>query len=407
MKKLVLTVMLCATTLTMGAQTLLIHQGQETTAVTAAEAGTMAYTNGTTLTVAGQAYAVSDIDSITIVATPAPHEATTAFLRGADISWYTEMADDSQKFYNTDGEERTCPVLMKGIGMNMVRLRVWVKPTAKGCAYNDITDVTRKAAEAYYAGLNVMIDFHLSDWWADPSRQDMPSEWTTLSHDELVAAVSSHVTAVLTAIKATGTDVAWVQIGNETRNGMMHPDGQWWDDNGDTDNGRQNFAELYNAGYNATKAVYANAKVMPHLNHAYEDNNWWFQQFQSAGGKMDMIALSHYPQSDDSSYSWSSLNSTAISRIQTLASTYGVPVLVAEFGVKQSDITTGAKVAADFMSKAKALGTSVCAGVIYWEPEVYNYWKPSSYTSYGWGAYDMGAFTTDGQPSAILDSWKE
>lgn len=407
MKKLVLSLMLCATTLTVAAQTLLIHRGQETTSVPATETGTMAYTDGTTLTVAGQAYAINTIDSITIAATPAPHEATTAFMRGADISWYTEMATDGQKFYNTSGEERTCPALMKEIGMNMVRLRVWVNPTAKGCSYSDITDVTKKAAEAYTAGLNVMIDFHLSDWWADPSRQDMPSDWASYSHDELVAAVANHVTAVLTSIKATGTEVAWVQIGNETRNGMMHPDGQWWNDSGDITDGRQNFAELYNAGYNAVKSVYANAKVMPHLNHAYEDNSWWFQQFKAAGGKMDMIALSHYPQADNDSYSWSALNSTAISRIQSLAQTYGVPVLVAEFGVKQSDVTTGAQVASDFMTKAKALGTDVCAGVVYWEPEVDGTWKPASYTSYGWGAYDMGAFSTSGQPTAILDSWKE
>lgn len=407
MKKLVLSLMLCTTTLTVAAQTLLIHQGEETTAVPAATAGTMTYTDGTTLTVSGQTYATADIDSITIAATPAPHEATTAFVRGADISWYSEMAADGMKFYNSSAEERTCPALMKEIGMNAVRLRVWVKPSAKGCNYSDQADVVKKAAEAYAAGLNVMIDFHLSDWWADPSRQDMPSEWSTLTHDELVSAVSSHVSSVLSAIKHQGVSVAWVQIGNETRNGMMHPDGQWWDSNGDTSDGRTNFAELYNAGYDATKAIYPDALVMPHLNHAYEDNAWWFNQFKAAGGKMDMIALSHYPQSDDSSYSWSSLNSTAISRITSLASTFGVPVLVAEFGVKQSDITTGAKVAADFMSKAKALGTSVCAGVFYWEPEVYNYWKPASYTTYGWGAYDMGAFTTDGQPSAILDSWSE
>lgn len=332
-------------------------------------------------------------------------EPSTDFIRGADISWYSEMADGGKKFYNTDNKERTCPVLMKEIGMNMVRLRVWVKPSNRGCAYSGVDDVTQKAVDAYSAGLNVMIDFHLSDWWADPSRQDMPGEWAGLSHEELKAAVAKHVSNVLECIKHVGAEVAWVQIGNETRNGMMHPDGQWWDSDGDLDGGRARFAGLYNAGYEAAKAIFPNAKVMPHLNHAYEDNDWWFKQFKAAGGKMDMIALSHYPQSDNDNMTWSQLNSTAISRIKSLAQTYGVPVLVAEFGVRQSDVTTGAQIAADFMAKAKALGTSVCAGVVYWEPEVYGSWKPESYTSYGWNAYDMGAFTSSGHPSAILDAW--
>lgn len=334
-------------------------------------------------------------------------EPATDFIRGADISWYSEMADNGKKFYNTDGKERACPVLMKEIGMNMARLRVWVKPSNRGCAYCNGEEVCQKAVNAYKAGLNVMIDFHLSDWWADPSRQDMPGEWASLSHEELKAAVANHVTNVLDGIKQQGASVAWVQIGNETRNGMMHPDGQWWDDNGDLEGGRTRFAELYNAGYEAAKSVFPNAKVMPHLNHAYEDNEWWFKQFKAAGGKMDMIALSHYPQSDNSGMTWSQLNNTAITRIKSLSQTFGVPVLVAEFGVKQNDIATGAAIASDFMAKAKALGTSTCAGVIYWEPETYGSWKPESYTSYGWNAYDMGAFTSSGQPSAILDAWSK
>lgn len=334
-------------------------------------------------------------------------ESTTAFVRGADISWYTEMAAAGRKFYNASGEERTCPALMKEIGMNAVRLRVWVNPQNKGCGYCDAADVAQKAAAAYKAGLNVMIDFHLSDWWADPSRQDMPADWANLSHEELKTKVAAHVTAVLEAVKTAGAEVTWVQVGNETRNGMMHPDGQWWDDNGDLTDGRKKFAELYNAGYDAAKAVFPDAKVMPHLNHAYEDNDWWFRQFKAAGGKMDMIALSHYPQEDDSSQTWNILNTSAITHIRLLAQEYGVPVLVTEFGVKQSNVTLGTQIASQFVNAMKQLGTGICAGVFYWEPEVDGTWKPATYTTWGWNAYDMGAFTTDGKPTAILDSWKQ
>lgn len=332
-------------------------------------------------------------------------EASTAFVRGADISWYTEMAADGKRFYNADGEERSCPKLMREIGMNAVRLRVWVNPANKGCNYCDKADVVKKAVAAYAANLNVMIDFHLSDWWADPSRQDMPAAWADLSHEELLAQVASHVTDVLSAVKEQGVDVAWVQIGNETRNGMMHPDGQIWNDSGRLTDGFKHFAELYMAGYDAAKAIFPSAKVMPHLNHAYEDNDWWVKEFKQNGAKFDMIALSHYPQMDNGDAAWATMNQTAETRIKALAQTYGVPVLVAEFGVNQTSISTSAQVAADFMSRMKALGTGVCAGVIYWEPEVYGNWKPASYNSYGWNAYTYGAFTSSGRPSQVLDSW--
>ena len=331
----------------------------------------------------------------------------TAFVRGADISWYTEMAADGRRFFNPAGQELECPVLMREIGMNAVRLRVWVNPEKKFCQFSDIADVTAKALAAKQAGLNVMIDFHFSDWWADPSRQETPAEWEGLSLEELKVKVAEHVRATLSSVTAQGVSVAWIQIGNETRNGMMHPTGQLWNDQGDLPGGWTKFVQLYMAGYDAAKEICPEAYVMPHLNHAYEDNDWWFKRFKQAGGKMDMIALSHYPQADDAGQTWSALNSQAVTQIKRLAVAYAVPVMVSEFGVIQTNITLGTQVANDFMTKVKALGSSVCAGVFYWEPQVYANWKPSSYNTFGWSAYQMGAFSSDGRPSSILDAWKQ
>ena len=154
-------------------------------------------------------------------------EATTDFVRGADISWYTEMKADGKKFYSAEGTAMECPELMRSIGMNAIRLRVWVNPERKGVgAYSNAEDVLAKAKACHAAGLNLMIDFHFSDWWADPSRQDMPLDWQGLTQEELRTKVADHVRSVLSAIKQAGVPVAWVQVGNETRNGMMHPAGQ-------------------------------------------------------------------------------------------------------------------------------------------------------------------------------------
>ena len=342
-------------------------------------------------------------------------EATTDFVRGADISWYTEMKADGKKFYSAEGTAMECPELMRSIGMNAIRLRVWVNPERKGVgAYSNAEDVLAKAKACHAAGLNLMIDFHFSDWWADPSRQDMPLDWQGLTQEELRTKVADHVRSVLSAIKQAGVPVAWVQVGNETRNGMLHPTGQLWDNNGggNLPDGWKHFTALYMAGYNAAKAVCPTALVMPHLNTASKvaDNNWWLDEFRKAGGKMDALALSHYPQADGTATTPEAVNKQALLYIKQAAKAYGVPVVVSEFGVKtQADVTTATRLASDFMAGCKEMGTDVCAGVFYWEPEVWGQWRPASYTSYfdNWSAYDMGAFNAAGRPTSVLNSWAQ
>lgn len=339
-----------------------------------------------------------------------PTETVTTFAHGADISWYTEMEADGRQFYNASGEARSCPVLMKELGMNAVRLRVWVNPENAACNFNNAADVVAKAKAAKAAGLDVMIDFHYSDLWADPSRQQTPKAWQDLDLAQLSSKVAEHTRTVLQAVVAAGVTPKWVQIGNETRNGMLHPIGQLWNDQGNIANGWSNFVNLYNSGYNAAKAVLPKAYVMLHLNTACKsaDNRWWLQQFKQHGGKFDMVAFSHYPQVDEENVSPLTVNAEAISYIKEVHNTYKVPVVVAEFGVKtEADEALATQVTTDFMTQVKALGTDVCCGVFYWEPEVWGQWRPKSYTTFfdNWGAYDMGAFTATGRPSKVMEAF--
>ena len=330
---------------------------------------------------------------------PGPVPAVS-FARGADIGWVSEMEKGGMAFSDSKGGSGIFPVL-KNIGMNAVRLRVWVDPIDPNgwCGKDDVVAMAKRAAAA---GMAVMIDFHYSDFFADPGNQDIPSSWPGTSAMALTDKVASHTTEVLKALKDAGVTPQWIQIGNETRNGMLWPAGQLWTSSGDIANGWNNFEALYMSGYNAAKAIFPNAAVMPHLNHAFEDNEWWFTKLKAAGGKFDMIALSHYPMSDGNG-GWSTLNESAVSSIKKLASKFGVKVIVSEYGVKQSDSQAGQCTKA-FMDAVKALGSGVCAGVFYWEPEVDGTWKPAvyskSYKKHGkneeWGAYDMGAFKRSG-----------
>ena len=320
------------------------------------------------------------------------------FTTGADISWVTEMEDDGKTFKTRAGEKADILDVLKDTGVDAIRLRVWVDPEGGWSGKDDVVALGKRCTAA---GLPLMVDFHYSDFFADPGTQTVPAAWKADIGDvtKMAEHVKAHTTEVLTALRKAGVAVTWIQIGNETRNGMIWPLGKLWASGSETVGGWDAFARLYRTGYDAAKAVFPDALVMPHLNNAYSDNDWWFKELKDRGCPFDMIALSHYPQSE-SKMTWQEYNQTAASRIASLSATYGVKVMVSEIGVQQDTPAVGKEIIADFLAR---VNRSRCAGVFYWEPEVYGWWKPAIYSKKGWNAYGMGAFTSDGRPSAILE----
>lgn len=341
-----------------------------------------------------------------------------AFVRGADVSWASEMEYDmthnpsrigGTAFKDSKGNAGLYPVL-KAAGINAIRLRVWVRPEDPN-GWSGKEDVVRMAKRAAEAGMAVMIDFHYSDFFADPSRQNTPSEWSGLDLNGLCAKVAEHTRNVLTALKSAGVTPLWVQVGNETRPGMLWETGRLYNDKGEISGGWSNYAALSNAGYDAVKSVFPAAKVIIHIDNAYQDNTWFFDKLKAAGGKFDMIGLSHYPMTNPS-MTWKAMNSSAILNIKSLAAKYGCRVMVCEVGVKNtaSDLAASTLCMTEFMNSVKSL--SVCAGVFYWEPQVDSKWRPAIYERPGrdWGAYNMGAFSSDGSaitPTTILSAFGE
>lgn len=312
-------------------------------------------------------------------------------------------------FKDSKGNAGLYPVL-KAAGINAIRLRVWVRPEDPN-GWSGKEDVVRMAKRAAEAGMAVMIDFHYSDFFADPSRQNTPSEWSGLNLNGLCAKVAEHTRNVLTALKSAGVTPLWVQVGNETRPGMLWETGRLYNDKGEISGGWSNYAALSNAGYDAVKSVFPAAKVIIHIDNAYQNNTWFFDKLKAAGGKFDMIGLSHYPMTNPS-MTWKAMNSSAILNIKSLAAKYGCRVMVCEVGVKNtaSDLAASTLCMTEFMNSVKSL--SVCAGVFYWEPQVDGKWRPSIYErpDRDWGAYNMGAFSSDGSaitPTAILSAFGE
>ena len=332
-----------------------------------------------------------------------------ALVRGADISWCTEMENDGAAFYDSNGRETDIFALMKEIGMSAVRLRVWVDPASIGYgSYSDKADVVAKAKRAHNNGLDIMIDFHYSDFFVDPGVQTTPALWKNMSLDELKTAVANHTADVLQALKDEGIEPRWVQVGNETNNGMLWPTGKIdWGKN--VTERYANYVALNNAGYDAVKSVFSNAKVILHIANAYNAGSWdgwFFKDITAAGARFDIIGLSHYPDYEqwDSSADNAVSNANAANSVATLGKLYNVPVMICETGYSIYDPERARTVMHDLLNRLEAI--LQCAGIFYWEPETDGQWKPAYYSNIGWNAYSMGAFS-EGRPTAALDPFKD
>lgn len=326
-----------------------------------------------------------------------------SYAYGADCSWISEQENDGVVFYDSLGQATDGMRVMRDAGMNAVRLRVWVNHSTGWCNKEDVISKAKRAAALK---LRVMIDFHYSDFFADPSRQNIPVDWADYDLAQMQQAVANHTTDVLSALKAEGVTPEWIQVGNETRNGMLWPMGQLWNSNGDLPNGWKNYATLTTAGYDACKAIFSETSVIVHIDNAYENNNWFFRKLKQNGGKFDMIGLSHYPMMKQwSGKDWDEMNSLAVSNIKLLHNEFNCPIMIVEIGTLDSSVATATQVIADFRQRVDTL--DYMKGIFYWEPQVYNNWRPKEYIELGWGAYNMGAFTSKGQPNEALKTlWK-
>ena len=313
------------------------------------------------------------------------------FAQGADVSWLSEMEHDGMLFRNAAGEEADCFDVLQEIGCNAIRLRVWVNHAT---GWSNLPDMLGLAKRAHEAGMRLMVDIHYSDFFADPQRQTIPAYWQNLDLNELCIAVGGHTVEVLEALQREGIEPEWVQIGNETTNGMLWPIGALKDDNG-----WSRYARLSNAGYEAAKSVFPHITCIVHVDNAFVPRVPWFEKFKEVGGKWDLIGLSHYPFTQDT-LAPAEMNSLCAENIRQLWETFHTPVMLTEIGIAAWAPEEAEACIRDYRQKTDGLEGFV--GVFYWEPQVYGQWRPAEYIPLGWGSYPMGAFDENGQPMQAL-----
>jgi arabinogalactan endo-1,4-beta-galactosidase len=314
---------------------------------------------------------------------PVVIDSVKVFAKGADISWVTEMEAKGIKFYDKSGAQQDLFALLKSLGFNAIRLRAWVNPTNGYC---NTADVVAKALRAKAQGFDIMIDFHYSDWWADPGKQIKPAAWAALDFTTLTSTLHDYTKSVMNTLKDNGITPVWVQVGNETNDGMLWEDGR-------ASKNMANFATLVKSGYAAVKEVSPTSQVIVHISNGYDNGlfRWMFDGLKANGAKWDIIGMSLYP----SKTNWASLDSQCLTNMNDMVARYATPVMVVEVGMEAGAPAEAKAFLSDIISKVKSVNGSNGKGVFCWEPEAYNSWQ----------GYGLGAFDISGKPTAALDAF--
>lgn len=224
-----------------------------------------------------------------------PAENTKYIIKGADISSLEAVEDYGGKFYGFDGSEVDVIKFLAENGCNYYRLRIWNNPTASFDAgdYCNLEHTIEMAKRIKEAGISYLLDFHYSDWWADPENQTVPAAWQGMSEDELAAAVYDYTAEVLTALAEENAYPDMVQIGNEIGNGML------WD-YGSMEH-PETLAKFLNSGIQAvrdTTPAGQETLIMIHVQTggSVGATQTFFETIETNGvTDYDLVGLSYYP----------------------------------------------------------------------------------------------------------------
>jgi arabinogalactan endo-1,4-beta-galactosidase len=326
-------------------------------------------------------------------------------MRGADVSSVQRAQELGQKYYNASGVAQDPLVILKNIGVNYIRLRIWNNPIS---GYNNEAKILTYAKTVKANGLKLMIDFHYSDKWADPGQQTPPASWAGHNITQLQTDVYNYTYKVCTDLKAQGTTPDSVQIGNEINTGMMWPTGQVVSSN------FTNLSLLLKQGYNAIKACNAGTQVVIHtaLANSMTDARWFYDGIKAKGVSWDITGLSYYCY-------WHGSMSNMTNVVADMISRYGKPVIIAEtaypFTNSNADSTgnsvtgsapcsgyaaTWAGQASNFNAVQTAAKNGGAIGVFYWEPTWVatpgNGWDPANISGSGDGWDNQAIFNWTG-----------
>jgi beta-galactosidase len=312
---------------------------------------------------------------ISVIRPGAPHTVSDAQtwkarpvdrMLGADISFLPQLEGRGIKFHE-NGKEVDAVQLLKEHGMNYVRLRIFNDPArdsgyAPGKGYCDLQHTLQMAKRVKAAGMKLLLDFHYSDYWADPQKQYMPAAWRPLAFPQLQQAVYTYTRSVMQALKDQGTTPEMVQVGNEINHGVIWPAGAV--------NNLDSLAQLLNAGIRAVRSVAPATYIMLHvaLGGQNDEARFFMDQMLRRGVNFDVIGLSYYPK-------WHGTLADLDYNLNDLASRYHRDVIVVEYSQRKQEVNDLAFNVANGHGK----GTCIWEPLNTWEGFFDKSWNANAY----------------------------
>lgn len=257
---------------------------------------------------------------------------------GIDISWLPEVEKVGGKFLTRTGKVIDPIRLMKLSGISVGRIRVWVNPVD---ANGSISRAIKLAKRLKQQGLEICIDFHFSDTWADPAHQAIPGAWSNTSLTQLKSDVSNYVASALAQFRTAKVSPQWVQLGNEISNGFLWPLGKI--DSDSLDQWRR-FVALHQSATDALRKASPKSKSILHLDCGGDSDKlrWWLTLASQNGlTDYDVLGLSYYSQWHGSLANLrAGLNTaTSISKKPVLVTETAYPWTVQQFGSDVLDVS--------------------------------------------------------------------
>lgn len=278
--------------------------------------------------------------------------ATTTKMIGADISFLPQLEERGLKFSDNNVEGDAIQIL-KSHGFNYVRLRIFNDPGrdsgyAPGKGYCDLEHTLQMAKRVKAAGMKLLLDFHYSDYWADPGKQYKPAAWRGLDFENLKQALYDYTKKVMTALQQQGTTPDMVQTGNEINHGMVWPEGNV--------SNIDSLAQLLNAGIAAVKSVDPRVVILMHLalGGQNDESVFFIDNMIARGVHFDVIGLSYYPK-------WHGTTDELEDNFNDLVKRYNKDVIIVEYSAKKEAVN---KIG---FSSDKAKGTCIWEPLNTWE----------------------------------------
>lgn len=243
------------------------------------------------------------------------------FVKGMDLSTLLELERCGAKYYD-NGEERDLLAIMKSYDVDTIRIRLWNDPWSEtgesyGAGENDLKTSLEIAKRVTAAGFGVLLNFHYSDFWADPGKQIKPKTWADYGVKELEQAVYDYTLESMQTFLDAGVNITMVQVGNELSNGLLWPEGKVPN--------YDNIATFVNAGIRAVRKADATIPVMIHLDNGGNNALYreWFDNFTKRGEDFEIIGLSYYPF-------WHGSLQMLNDNMNDIAERYGKDLVIAE-----------------------------------------------------------------------------